>query len=163
MSENKGVWDFAGDGWVHRLVLHQSDPTDRVHVWSPNSAEMGEDEGKFDNGRDVELYGTGLRTDLDVNINMSTGTEGADLSNRHYNKRYTGENSQDPVSRGVRMKLVEIPDPTSQAAYRPRDLPLTDGQEELAVNRYVRHLGSNVITSGLVGVALFNIFCRIVR
>lgn len=113
-------------------MLHQSDPTDQGNVWSPSGAEeMRKDEGKFDSGRDVELYGTGLRTDQDRDMDIDI--DGAESSNSRYKKKSSGDNLS--VSRGVHMKLVEIPDPASQGAYRPRDRPLTDGQEELAVNR----------------------------
>jgi hypothetical protein len=38
---NRRVWDFAGDGWVHRLVLQKSDPSeDPTGFWDhPNRNE----------------------------------------------------------------------------------------------------------------------------
>ena len=106
LVENKGVWDFAGDGWVHRLVLHQSDP-------APTS---------------------------DTSEEWQTGTGVGSSSHRHQaSSTSSNSSSSSSSSRGeVSVKIVEITDPRSHAAHRPRTAPLSDQQEEMAVNRYFR-------------------------
>ena len=110
-AENRGVWDFAGDGWVHRLVLHQSDPV-------PAADTVGE-------------------------WQSGTGASGSPsrVSAPHQNQASSSSSSSSSSSRGeVNVKIVEIADPRSHATHRPRTAPLSEQQEEMAVNRSVHIL-----------------------
>lgn len=111
------MWDFAGDGWVHRLVLNESDSPSEAQEWD-QSPGSGTEEG----AQTAEGH---LRGSL---RGASFSVSGRSMTSHSINNR--GLNSDEH-----RLKMVEVPDPYSRAAHRSRVMPLTGGQEELAVNR----------------------------
>ena len=114
-TENKGVWDFAGDGWVHRLVLHQSDP---VPISAPDTSEEW-------------VSGIGMSSSpsrINALCRDQASSASSSSSSSSSSSRHRGE---------ISVKIVEIADPRSHATHRPRTAPLSDQQEEMAVNRLV--------------------------
>ena len=123
VAENKGVWDFAGDGWVHRLVLHQSDPVP-VPTPDPNTS------GDWQSGS-----GAGSSP---PRLNASHRDQASSASSSSSSSSSNNSSSSSSSNRGeVSVKIVEIADPRSHATHRPRTAPLSEQQEEMAVNRSV--------------------------
>ena len=144
LQDNKCVWDFAGDGWVHRLVLNESDSPLDAHTqthtekWDESkSVDLGSEDG-IQQGEGL-LRGLGSSRDpLPLPVPLRGGFTAADISRpSRSNNSITNSSANHRNLNGDehRLKLVEIPDPNSQAGHRSRVMPLTGGQEELAVNR----------------------------
>ena len=133
---NKSVWDFAGDGWVHRLVLQESNPPEELvgigmGSGSKSAGSFAVEEGGGQGQNHVAL--------LKAEHNMS-GSNKDDYRHSHSNNTdYSNDSgcSSSSTERHIRVKLVEIPDPTNNLAHRPRARapPLSSGQTELEVNR----------------------------
>jgi hypothetical protein len=142
-EDNKGVWDFAGDGWVHRLVLNESDSPSDAHAQEWNGSE-GVDLGSVDGTPRGEGHLRGssrdplpppLRGGSTSNIGVFTASDYSRISRSTDNNTNSSTNHRSLNGDEHRLKLVEIPDPYSQAGHRSRVMPLRGGQEELAVNR----------------------------
>jgi hypothetical protein len=144
-EDNKCVWDFAGDGWVHRLVLNESDSPSDVHA---HAQEWNESEGVDPGSEEGPQGGEGLlrgspRNPLPLpprggstsNIGGFTPSDYSRISRSTDINTNSSTNHRSLNGDEHRLKLVEIPDPHSQAGHRSRVMPLTGSQEELAVNR----------------------------
>ena len=115
------MWDFAGDGWVHRLVLHQSDPV-------PVHASEGTGSEEWQNGTGMSSFPSRLNAVCRDQASSASSKSNSSSSSSSNSSSNRGE---------VSVKIVEIADPRSHATHRPRTAPLSDQQEEMAVNRLV--------------------------
>ena len=148
------MWDFAGDGWVHRLVLQKSDPLeDEMEIGMGSGTGTANVDGGLVPFSEQGLgkgQGHGVRVESEQSVivkNNKNGNGDSDDEYRGNNKKNNNGNNNNNsasgrsftsnISQGVRVKLVEIPDPTSNLPYRSRARvpPLSTDEAEVEVNR----------------------------
>ena len=165
------MWDFAGEGWVHRLVLQKSDPWDEgtespflgeevgsgpgsglglgyeEDVYSGHSIGNGEERdegygGHADRGGSSSGSGSSGGGIDNVIGNDDDGAKVTPINTHTFNNTYTPYTTQTQTQtldqiphRSVRIKLVEVPDPSSQLPHRTRVPPLSSDQTEVEINR----------------------------
>ena len=176
------MWDFAGEGWVHRLVLQKSDPWDEgtespffgeevgsglglglgyeEDVYSGHSIGNGEERyegygghanrggsssGSGSSSSSSGSSGSGGGND-NITCDNDAGAKVTPINTHTFNNTYTPYTTQTQTQtqiqtldqiphRSVRIKLVEVPDPSSQLPHRTRVPPLSSDQTEVEINR----------------------------
>ena len=140
---DRRVWDFAGDGWVHRLILQKADdddedPLDRETIDDHNSgsgsataSSNGLDELHDAHAHRGESFkdGSGIRVPLPVHhTGRGLGSVMMTSSDATRSEGYLNGGN-------VNMKLVEVSDPRHQLPSRTQIPPLSSEQEEHIINR----------------------------
>ena len=129
------MWDFAGDGWVHRLVLQESNPPEELAEIGMGSGSESAASFAVEEGGQGQNHVALFKAEHNVSGNNKDDYRRSHSNNTDYSN--DSGRSSSSTERHIRVKLVEIPDPTNNLTHRPRARapPLSSGQTELEVNR----------------------------
>ena len=139
-TDTRHVFDFAGQGYVHRLVVQQSDiaasslssSTPATTGSSSSSGSNNSGNNHHDNNKNnLFIHNTTLNSNSDSMT--ATATE-ASSNTIPINHRNSNSNS----SATIRSKLFELEDPhsrsTTHSLHRPNRVPLRHDEEERCVS-----------------------------
>ena len=127
------MWDFAGDGWVHRLILQKADDDDPLDrdTRHDNGSGSGSGSANASSNELDQLHGAdahkveSFEFGLGIRVPMSLHHAGRGLGSVMTTSSDTS--GSDGYSNGgnVNMKLVEISDPRHQLPSRTQIPPLS--------------------------------------
>lgn len=109
---NRRVWDFAGDGWVHRLVIQRPDP-DPDSILYPDRAPLGysvhDDDvsGINSSGIDTGGGGSGLKL-VEVSDPRAQSSQRSQLPPLSSEQEEEIVNRYDTISEGWREEYDEL-------------------------------------------------------